>query len=78
MCETGYIRRQLSIAAVTAFGQRLASRINQVGGQATHLASQRRLTWVRQEEHARLDREAAWFTAVTGKNIVRRGHFWSA
>ena len=35
--ETGYIRRQLSIAAVTAFGQRLASRINQVGGQATHL-----------------------------------------
>ena len=76
--ETGYIRRQLSIAAVTAFGQRLASRINQVGGQATHLASQRRLSWVRQEEHARLDREAAWFTAVTGKNIVRRGHFWSA
>ena len=76
--ETGYIRRQLSIAAVTAFGQRLASRISQIGGQATQLAAQRRNFWIRQEEHAHLDRESAWLTAITGRNIVRRDHFWSA
>ena len=45
--ETGFIRRRLSGAAVIAFGQRLVSRMSQVGGQ---LASQGRQQWGREEE----------------------------
>ena len=76
--ETGYIRRRLSCASVTAFGQRLASRMSQVGGQGAQLASQRRQQWGLDEARARQDREAAWMARVQGRDIVRRGRFWAA
>ena len=72
--ETGFIWRRLSGAAVIAFGQRLVSRMSQVGGQ---LASQGRQQWGREEERARVDREAAWLASTTGRNIVRKGRFWA-
>ena len=79
--ETGFLRRQLSGAAVTSFGQRLASRMSQVGGQAggqgAQLAALRRQQWGREEERARVDREAAWLAFTTGRNIVRKGRFWA-
>ena len=75
--ETGYIRRRLSCAAVTAFGHRLASRMSQVGGQGAQLASQRRQQWSLEEVRARQDRESAWMATVTGRDIVRRGRFWT-
>ena len=75
---TGYIRRRLSCASVTAFGQRLASRMSQVGGQGAQLASQRRQQWGLDEARARQDREAAWMARVQGRDIVRRGRFWAA
>ena len=74
--ETGYIRRRLS--CVTAFGHRLASRMSQVGGQGAQLAGQRRQQWSQEEARARLDRESAWMATVMGRDIVRRGRFWSA
>ena len=73
--ETGYIRRRLSLAIVVAFGQRLASRMNQVGKNGA-LASKRRQWWSREEEMAKLDREAAWLEKVQGQNILSRGRFW--
>ena len=75
--ETGFLRRQISGAAVTAFGQRLASRMSQVGGQGAQLAALRRQQWGREEERARVDREAAWLASTTGRNIVRKGRFWA-
>ena len=75
--ETGYIRRRLSCAAVTAFGHRLASRMSQVGGQGAQLAGQRRQQWSLEEARARQDRESAWMATVLGRDIVRRGRFWS-
>ena len=74
--ETGYIRRRISVAAVSCFGQRLASRMSQVGGQNAQLAAGRRQAWGREEERARGEREAAWVETVTGRDIVRRGRFW--
>ena len=74
--ETGYIRRRISVAAVKCFGQRLASRMSQVGGQNAQLAAGRRQAWGREEERARGEREAAWVETVTGRDIVRRGRFW--
>ena len=76
--ETGFIRRRLSCAAVTAFGQRLVSRMSQVGGQGGQLASQRRQQWSREEERARVEREAAWMATIHGKEVVRRGRFWAS
>ena len=76
--ETGYIRRRISVAAVNCFGQRLASRMSQVGGQNTQLAASRRQAWGREEERARAEREAAWVETVTGRDIVRRGRFWGS
>ena len=77
--ETGYIRRRLSSAAVMAFGHRLASRMSQVGvdGQGARQAAQRRQQWQLQEAQARLDRGAAWIARVCGRDIIRRGRFWS-
>ena len=76
--ETGFIRRRLSCAAVTAFGQRLVSRMSQVGGQGGQLASQRRQQWSREEERARVEREAAWMATIHRKEFVRRGRFWAS
>ena len=79
--ETGYIRRRISCASVTAFGQHLVSRMSQVGaqgGQGAQLATQRHQQWGLEEERARLDREAAWQATIQGKNIVRKGRFWGS
>ena len=58
-----------------AFGQRLASRIYKVGKNGA-LASKRRQWWSREEEMAKVDREAAWLEKVQGQNIISRGRFW--
>ena len=47
--ETAYARRRLSVASVIAFGQRLARRVSQVGGQNAALAGGRRQQWRREE-----------------------------
>ena len=74
--ETGYLRQRLSSAVVTCFGQRLQARMSLVG-QGGISASQRRQQWSYEEERARQDRSAAWLTAVSGRDIVRRGRFWT-
>ena len=74
--EVAYLRRRVSAASVTAFGQRLVGRMAQVGGQAASQASQRREQWRREEEVARRDREAAWLERVSSRDILRRGRFW--
>ena len=74
--ETGYIRRRISVAAVSCFGQRLVSRMSQVGDQNVQLAAGRRRAWGMEEERARGEREANWLATVTGRDIVRRGRFW--
>ena len=53
--EVSYLRRRISLVNVIAFGQRLAGRMVQVGGQATG----RREHWGREEEMARREREVA-------------------
>ena len=73
--ETGYIRRRISQAIVTAFGQRLTSRMSQVGTNGT-LASKRRQQWGREEQWAKLEREASWLERVQGTGIINRGRFW--
>ena len=74
--ETGYLRQRISSAVVTCFGQRLQSRMSLVGlGAIT--ASQRRQQWSREEERARQGRSADWLAAITGRDIVRRGRFWT-
>ena len=75
--ETSYIRRRISGACVKAFGQRLTSRMCQVG-EGAGLASKRRQQWGREEDRARLDRETVWLGKMTGQNIVRKGRFWHA
>ena len=74
--EVAYLRRRVSAASVTSFGQRLVGRMAQVGGQAASQASQRREQWRREEEVARRDREAAWLERVSSRDILRRGRFW--
>ena len=76
--ETGYIRRRISVAAVSCFGQRLVSRMSQVGDQNVQLAAGRRRAWGMEEESARGEREASWLEKVTGRDIVRRGRFWGS
>ena len=49
----------------------------QAGGQGAQLAALRRQQWGREEERARVDREAAWLASTTGRNIVRKGRFWA-
>ena len=59
------------MANVIAFGQRLAGRMVQVGGQATG-----RMDWGREEEMARREREVAWLENTSSRDIVKRGQFW--
>ena len=49
-----------------------------VGGQGGQLASQRRQQWSREEERARVEREAAWMATIHGREVVRRGRFWAS
>ena len=73
--ETSFIRRSISTAIVNCFGHRLVSRMGQVGRGALAAAG-RRKEWSREEEKARLDREASWLERVTGQAIIQRGRFW--
>ena len=57
--EMAYIRRMVGSSSVIAFGQGLAGRMGQVGGQVAGQATNRREQWGREEEKARRDREAA-------------------
>ena len=75
--ETAYIRQRLSSSVVTCFGHRLASRMSQVGRGAI-TASQRRQQWSWEEERSRQERSAAWLSAISGRDIVRRGRFWTS
>ena len=52
----------------TETGQRLVSRMSQVGGQQ----------WSREEERARVEREAAWMATIHGREVVRKGRFWAS
>ena len=61
---------------VNCFGHRLVSRIGQVGRGAL-AAGARRKEWSREEEMARLDREASWLERITGQAVIRRGRFWT-
>ena len=63
------------MAIVTAFGQRLSSRMSQVGTNGA-LAALRKPQWSREEQRAKLEREAAWLERVQGHSIVNRGRFW--
>ena len=74
--EVAYLRRRVSSASVIAFGQRLAGRMGQVGGQAAGQATNRREHWGREEESARREREAAWLEKTSSRDIIRRGRFW--
>ena len=74
--EVAYLRRRISSANVIAFGQRLAGRMGQVGGQAAGQATNRREHWGREGEAARREREAAWLERTSSKDILRRGRFW--
>ena len=73
--ETDYVRRRLSMAIVTSFGQRLSSRMSQVGTNGA-LAAQRRHQWSKEEQRAKLEREAAWLESVQGHGSMNRGRFW--
>ena len=71
---TSYLRRRLSSAVMRANVKCLLERLLQVGeGQGQ--AGKRRQWARREEERARLDREAQWHERVTGKNLSRRGDF---
>ena len=74
--EVAFLRRRISVANVIAFGQRLAGRMAQVGGQAAGQATNRREHWGREEEAARREREAAWLERTSARDIVRRGQLW--
>ena len=71
---TSYLRRRLSSAVMRANVKCLLEQLLMVGeGQGQ--AGQRR-QWVRrEEERARMDREAQWLERVPGKNLSRRGDF---
>ena len=71
---TSYLRRRLSSAVMQANVKCLLERLLLVGeGQGQ--AGKRRQWARREEERARLDREAQWLERVTGKNLSRRGDF---
>ena len=71
---TSYLRRRLSSAMMWANVKCLMERLLLVGeGQGQ--AGKRRQWARREEERARLDREAQWLEKVTGKNLSRRGDF---
>ena len=64
------------MACVIAFGQRLAGRMSQIGGQNAVLARGRRQQWRREEVMARQEREAAWLERVSAREAGMRGRFW--
>ena len=69
---TSYLRRRLSSAVMRANIKCLLERLVMVGeGQGQ--AGKRRQWARREEEMARLDREAHWLERVTGKDLSRRG-----
>ena len=71
---TGYLRRRLSSATMRANVKCLLERLVMVGeGQGQ--AGKRREWARREEEQARLEREARWHEKVTGRNLSRRGDF---
>ena len=71
---TGYLRRRLSSAVIRANVKCLLERLMMVGeGQGQ--AGRRRLWARREEEQARLEREAQWHERLTGRNLLRRGDF---
>jgi hypothetical protein len=70
--ETAYIRQRLGSAIVTCFGDRLVSRMSQVGNGAV-LAAARRYQWGREEEQARAMRNAAWIATVSGVSWCSSG-----
>ena len=71
---TGYLRRRLSSAVIRANVKCLLERLMMVGeGQGQ--AGRRRLWARREEEQARLEREAQWHERLTGRNLSRRGDF---
>ena len=68
---TSYLRRRLSSAVMRANVKCLMLLVGEGQGQAG-----KRRQWARrEEERARLDREAQWLERVTGKNLSRRGDF---
>ena len=71
---TGYLRRRLSSAVMRANVMCLLERLVLVGeGQGQ--AGRRRQWQRREEEQARLEREAQWIEKISGRNLSRRGDF---
>ena len=71
---TSYLRRRLSSSIMRANVKCLLERLVMVGeGQGQ--AGRRRLWARREEEQARLEREAQWHERLTGRNLSRRGDF---
>ena len=71
---TSYLRRRLSSSIMRANVKCLLERLVMVGeGQGQ--AGKRRLWARREEEQARLEREAQWLERLTGRNLSRRGDF---
>ena len=70
----GYLRRRLSTAVVRANDCCLLERMVLVG-EGMGQAGRRRMWTRREEERARLEREAQWLTRITGRNLARRGDF---
>ena len=67
-------RRHLSTAVVRANVRCLLERMVLVG-EGIGQAGRRRMWARREEDRARLEREAHWLTRTTGHNLVRRGDF---
>ena len=71
---TSYLRRRLSSAVMRANVKCLLERLLLVGERQGQ-AGKRRQWARREEERARMDREAQWLERVTGRNLSRRGDF---
>ena len=74
--ETTVIRRRLSSAAVKAANSCLIGRLSQIG-EGGGLAGKRRQQQRQEEWEMSLQKEADWVSRMAGKEIVRRGRFWS-
>ena len=71
---TSYLRQRFSSSIMRANVKCLLERLMMVGeGQGQ--AGRRRLWARREEEQARLEREAQWHERLTGRNLLRRGDF---
>ena len=71
----GLMRRRLSTAIVKANISVLLGRLGMVGEGAA-MARGRRQWSSFEEMRMRREREAAWRAETTGREVVRRGHFW--